>query len=104
MSDVTTPGLPETYNIPPQAVSEWLALPDGHQFYLHLTKSSVDHLYFSIDKIINSQAQFQQCLISYTNNNTDAANDALVVSQRMLVEAQNRLRYFMTELIISATR
>ena len=104
MSDTQPAALPESFTIPIQAVREWLALPDTQSVPLNLTKQDIDRLFFSIEKLIHSNDASHACLIHYTNNRVQEADAALINSQRLLVEAQNNLRQFMTAVMLSATR
>ena len=101
MTDVR---LPDSYVIPDQAITEWAALPPQAIATTALTKQQVDHLFFAINKIILSQDWLQACLIHTSNGRTEEGNSALNLSKSELIEAQNRLRQFMTEVMLTATR
>ena len=102
MDDTRT--LPDSITIPVQALREWSALPGTTELNIPITKQEIDHLFFAIDKMIRSQDHMHTCLIRLSNGDLSRANDALFASQKETVESQNRLRQFLTEVILSATR
>ena len=96
--------LPDNVSIPAKLVQEWVNLSDGQELDISLTRSTIDHLFFTLDKLIRSQGVLQQCLIKYSNEELDAANELMTESQTLMVEGQNRLRQFMTDVMLAATR
>lgn len=104
MTDSNTPKLPDVWSIPQQAIREWLELDASAPLNIELTRQTVDSLFFGLMRLADAQSQFHACLISYSNGDTATANAKLVESQTTLIEGQNRLRQFVTDIMLSATR
>jgi hypothetical protein len=96
--------LPERVPIPAQAVREWVKLPEDEPLNIELSRREVDHLFFAINKTILGQDALAAALLHYVNGSTTEAHAQMHAHQRELVEAQNRLRQFMTNVMLSATR
>lgn len=96
--------IPDPISLPAQAVREWIELPELTELDVKVSRLTVDHFYFSINKMIESQHFLQQSLIHYSNGEIERANSALQESQANLAESSNRLRQFMTDVMLSATR
>jgi len=102
---MTTPApLPEPFEIPETLLHQWLSLPMNQRVDAPLTRKVVEHLFFAIDKMARSQEHIHTCLIYLSNQQVDEANGALVESQRAVIESQNRLRQYLMEIIVDATR
>jgi hypothetical protein len=103
MADALPP-LPDQIRIPDLLVEEWAALPSNHVVTMPITKAVIDHLFFAMVKTLSAQDFMQACVIHISNGRTDEGNKALNGSQREVIEASNRLRQFMTEIMLAATR
>jgi hypothetical protein len=104
MTDTLRPKLPDPLTIPPQAVREWTQIPLGQTLSVDITRSTIDHLFFALRRMAESQATFQQCLINYSHGQLERADDLLTQSQVTLRESENHLTQFVTDIMLSATR
>lgn len=104
MTTDNTPTLPDNVSIPPRAIEDWLRLNEHEPLEIQLNRLTVDHLFFALVKLADAQAEFQQCLISYSQGDTPSANVKLASSQTLLVEGRNRLNQFMTNVMLEASR
>jgi hypothetical protein len=100
MADEKT--IPDLFNIPPGVVESWLAIPSGENVEVALTRQDLDNLFFSINNMVAANAALQQCLISYTNGNLDAANQHMIESQRANTNSLNSLRLLFNALMSNA--
>lgn len=96
--------LPESFGIPPALIEDWLTIPSQNPITAELRRGDLDNFYNSINRCIEAQYTFQDCMIDFTAGRVDAANGKLRTSQRKLIEAQNALRQFMASIMASATR
>lgn len=92
MSDDTLKNMPEPYVIPRQTIERWLENPPDEYIDARLTRADYDNLYSAINKLADSQAEFQGSMIAYTNGNNDDANRLMQISQASLMESTNALR------------
>lgn len=105
MSDAPAlPPLPESVNIPVQAVEAWSQLPPTTYVTAPLSRADIDNLFFSINRVIESQSETQQCLVEYSTGRLTEANQHMWEARRKLIEAQNNLRQFMTAVMVSASK
>lgn len=104
MTDTMQPKLPDPLTIPPQAVREWTQLSQTQTLSVDISRSTIDHLFFALRRMAESQATFQQCLINYSHGQLAKADDLLAQSQVTLRESENHLTQFMTDIMLSATR
>lgn len=93
--------LPETFVVPASLVNKWTSLPSGLQIGGSLTKQDWENLLSALDHTIAGSSAVQGALISYSNEDTEAANAQSWEASRRLIEAQNKMRQFMTGLITS---
>jgi hypothetical protein len=96
--------LPEGVSIPAVLVEDWLSLPPDAVVSLELRRADLDHFYNSINRSLEAQWAFQDCMIDFTAGRLDAANGKLRIAQRRLVEGQNALRQLMTAIMAGSTR
>ena len=96
------PPLPESVSIPVQAIEAWSRLPSTAYVTASLSRADLDNLFFSINKVIESQSETQQSLIDYSTGKLPEANQHMWEARRKLIEAQNNLRQFMTAIMIAA--
>lgn len=93
--------LPDTITIPATLVDRWLALPTGQRIGEGLTKQDWDNLFFALDHTIFATNDVQMALVAYSNNDVAKADSHVWDAARRAVEAQNRLRQFMTGIMAS---
>jgi hypothetical protein len=98
------PPMPEVVPIPPQAVREWVQLPEDEPLRAELTRRDVDNLFFSIQKLISATDSLAAALIYARAGNEGKTAESLDAHQRNAIEAGNRLRQFMAGIMLSATR
>jgi hypothetical protein len=96
--------LPETATIPYQLIDQWLEIPPQSYLEIRLTRSDFDKFYGSMNKNLQSQSNFQQAMIEYTNGRPSRANELMYESQRLVIESQNDLRHLMSAIMSSAIR
>lgn len=94
--------LPDAISIPSSLVERWVEIPGNQRVGTALTKQDWDNLFFALDHTIFATSDVQQALIAYSNNDIEKADSLVWDASRRSVEAQNRMRQFMTGLIASA--
>jgi len=94
--------LPESFSIPPALVERWFATPAQQTVEFGLTRGDLDHFYNSVNRCIEAQWTFQDCMVDFTAGRASEANAKLRLSQRRLVEAQNSLKQLMASIMASA--
>jgi len=90
--------------IPASLVEEWYAIPPNARVNSTLTRQDLDHLFFGLLKLAQSEQALQSCVLEWSNSRLETANRAMFDSQRFSIEAQNELRQFIVALMVSATR
>lgn len=93
--------LPDTFNLPSKLVAHWMSLPAETEIRA-LTKAEIDDLFFAVDHTLAAIANLQSSLVAYSNNDLAVANSASWESSRRLIEAQNKLRQFLTGIMSGA--
>ena len=96
------PPLPEAQVIPANIVHRWGSLSPDTFVGSGLTRQDWDNLFFCLDHTVGATAAIQASLIAYSNGDMDRANDESWEASRRSIEAQNKLRQFMTGLMSSA--
>lgn len=96
--------LPESFGIPSALIEEWLSIPAHEPVTAELRRVDLDNFYNSINRCIEAQYTFQDCMIDFTAGRLDAANGKLRTSQRKLIDAQNALRQFMASIMATSVR
>jgi hypothetical protein len=94
--------LPESFSIPHVLVGRWLRLPTHAQIQVEHHRGDLDDFYNSLNRCIEAQYVFQDCIVDYTAGRLEEANWKLRQAQRRLIEAQNALRQFMAAIMASA--
>ncbi len=94
--------LPESFNIPAALAENWLSIAPQTKLAVELRRSDLDSFHFSLNRCIEAQYVFQDCMIDHSNGQVEAANTKPRRSQRTLMEAQNALRQFMAAVMASA--
>ena len=104
MPDTGPSRVPDPFTIPSQAIREWVQLSQTQPLDIQFSRATIDHLFFALSKMIEAQSKFQTCLIHYSRGDLVGADGLLAESQVSLAESDNRLRQFMTDIMLSATR
>lgn len=104
MADTAVPKMPDLVTIPPQAIREWTQIPSIESLDIEISRSTIDHLFFALRRMAESQSKFHACLIRYSLGDLAAANALLAESQVSLAESDNQIAQFMTDIMLSATR
>ena len=92
----TPPPLPQEIPIPEKLLERWIKLPSNQPISAPITRAEVDNLFFSLQKIINGQARFQEAMIAYTNGNLEEADRLNDLARREMIEANNQAKLFLT--------
>jgi hypothetical protein len=95
--------LPDVFVIPRATIERWLAIGQNDYVALKATRHDMDQLFFGLKKGFDAQQALQQCIIDWSNGRTPQANQAMVDSQRFMIEGQNHIRAFFNSLMASAS-
>ncbi|WP_160773848.1 hypothetical protein [Stappia sediminis] len=94
--------IPDTINIPQGTIEGWLSIPSNETVEIAVTRQDLDNLFFAINHMVTANGALQQCLISYSNGNLEAANQHMVESQRANASSLNSLRLLFNALMSNA--
>jgi hypothetical protein len=86
------PPLPEQVGLNHQLLAEWVKILPEQPVAGLLTRSDIDHLYFSFMKLVQAQDAMHNVVSEWSNGRLENANKALWESKRLTIESQNHLR------------
>ncbi len=110
MSDIsntpppTLPSLPEPFQIPVQLVEQWTNLGQAERIAIELTRQDFDHLFFGLLRTVEAQGMLADVMVSWSNGDIDQANKQLHEFRRQNIDALNRVRQFITAIMVSKSR
>jgi len=103
MAENENPPFPQEFLIPQPIVEAWIRLSSSHILDQPIRKSDVDSLYFSLQRLIDSQRDFQASMIAYTNGQLPEANRLNDAARRGLIEASNHSKQFIAGIMAAHT-
>jgi hypothetical protein len=80
---------------------KWIGVPEDTIINASLRRRDVDNLMLGMLRLAEAQGALEATLVLWSNGNRDEANQTLNNFRRLNVEAQNRLRLFLTSIINS---
>lgn len=101
MDQAPPPPLPQLQQVPDALVAKWDALPPNTP--VQLTRTDITNLFFAIDGAFHAQASTLESLVSYSNGDLDSASRQKWEASRQIIEAGNRLRNLIINVMVSAT-